>query len=135
MNFQFRFFSVFIMSALIYLPISCRHFTSDWKGSIEEKNGMLFVKNPDEPLFEDPLFTLEEELSIGGTDDREEYIFMEMSRIAIDDHENIYILDRRAAHIKVFNSSGTYLRTIGRKGQVPENSKIPSRYSSHMIMS
>jgi hypothetical protein len=107
------------------LPISCRHSSSDWRGSIEEKDGTVFVKNPDKPLFEDPLFTLEEELSIGGTDDREEYIFMEMSRMAVDDHGNIYILDRRAAHIKVFDSSGTYLRTIGRKGQGPGEFQNP----------
>ena len=113
------------MLTLIFLPISCGNSRSDWRGSIEEINGTIIVKNPEEPLFQEPLFTLKEELSIGGADDREEYLFVEMSRIAIDDDDNIYILDRRGAHVKVFDSSGTYIRTIGRKGQGPGEFQNP----------
>ena len=125
MDFQSQFLSIFIILTFILFPTSCGHSTSDWRGSIEEKNGTVFVNNPDEPLFQDPLFTLEEELSIGGDDDREEYIFIEMSRTAIDDDGNIYILDRRGAQIKVFDSRGTYLRTIGRRGQGPGEFQNP----------
>lgn len=125
MHFKFHFPSTFIILAFLFLPISCGHSPSDWRGSIEEKNGTVFVKNPDEPLSHDPLFTLDEELSIGGADDREEYIFIEMSRIAIDDDGNIYILDRREAQIKVFDSRGNYLRTIGRRGQGPGEFQNP----------
>jgi len=114
-----------IILVLIFLPISCREPTSEWRGHIEENNGTIFVNNPDEPLYQEPLFTLEEELSIGGDDDREEYIFIEIQRVAIDDHGNIYVLDRRGAHIKVFDNTGTYLRTIGRRGQGPGEFQNP----------
>jgi hypothetical protein len=109
----------------IFLLISCGQSASDWKGHIEEKNGMAIVNNPEEPLYQEPLFTLEEELSIGGGDEREEYIFMEINSIAIDDHSNIFVLDRRAAHIKVFDSTGAFLRRIGRRGQGPGEYQNP----------
>ena len=125
MDFQFHFPTTFIVLAFILLPTACRQTKSEWKGSIEEKNGMVIVKNPDEPLYKDPIFTLEEELSIGGAEEREEYIFMEMSRTAIDDDGNIYILDRRGAQIKVFDSRGTYLRAIGKRGQGPGEFQNP----------
>jgi hypothetical protein len=114
-----------ILFGLFFFLISCGQSSSDWKGHIEEKNGMVILYNPEEPLYQEPLFTLEEELSIGGEDDREEYLFIEINSIAIDDHSNLFVLDRRAAHIKVYDSTGAYLRTIGRRGQGPGEFQNP----------
>jgi len=107
------FLSVFIML------ISCEKQKAEWKGIIEEVDGVTVVKNPKEPMFVEDIFSLEEELSIGKAEGREEYMFSEIRSIAVDDEEKIYALDILAAHVKVFDQSGNYIRTIGRKGEGP----------------
>jgi hypothetical protein len=108
-----------VLIILMALPMSCRRSPSGWQGTIEEIQGTVVVKNPDKPLFPDPVFTLDEELAIGGSDEREQYIFIEMNGVAVDDSGRIYILDRRGSHVKVFEDDGTFLRTIGGSGQGP----------------
>jgi len=107
------FLSVFIML------ISCQKQNSEWKGKIEEEDGVIVVKNPKEPMYSEDVCSIKEELSIGEADGREEYMFSQIIDVGIDDEENIYILDFLEAHIKVFNKSGEHLRTIGRRGQGP----------------
>lgn len=45
-----------------------------WKGTIEKEDGVKVIKNPNEPLFREITFDLEEDLSIGNEED-ENYIF------------------------------------------------------------
>jgi hypothetical protein len=108
-----------VLIILMALPVSCRRSPPGWQGSIEEIQGSVVVKNPDKPLFAHPIFTLDEELAIGGSDEREEYIFIEMNGVAVDDSGRIFILDRRQSHVKVFEDDGKFLRTIGGRGQGP----------------
>jgi len=105
--------------------ISCQKQTSEWKGIIEEVNGVTFVKNSKEPMYGADMFELEEELSIGEAEGRERYIFSQISSIAVDEKQNIFVLDSREAHIKVFDESGDYVKTIGRRGQGPGEMSLP----------
>lgn len=99
--------------------VSCGKQKAEWKGTIEEENGVIVVKNPKEPMYAEDMFNLEEELSIGETEGREEYMFSLIHSIAVDERERIYVLDIKEAHIKVFDWDGNYIRTIGKKGQGP----------------
>jgi hypothetical protein len=76
-------------------------------------------------MYGEDVFSLEEELSIGEAEGREEYMFSEIVTIAVDDEERIYIADRKETHIKVFDKDGVYLITIGRKGQGPGEMQMP----------
>ena len=109
---------VLLFSALILL-VSCQQQKAEWKGTIEEVDGVTVVKNPKEPMYGEDVFSLEEELSIGESEGREEYMLSEVGSIAVDDEERIYVSDRKETHIKVFDKNGVYLITIGRKGQGP----------------
>ncbi len=40
-----------------------------WKGKIEYENGVKVIKNPNEPLYGEITFELEEDLSIGNEED------------------------------------------------------------------
>ena len=46
-----------------------------WKGKIEEENGVKVIKNPKEPLYGEITVELEEDLSIGNEED-ENYAFL-----------------------------------------------------------
>lgn len=114
---------VFFVYFMMFL--SCGKKPSEWKGTIEEVDGVTVVKNPKEPIYGEDVFSLEEELSIGEAEGREEYMFSRITSMAVDEAGRIYVLDRKEAHVKVFDQNGIYVRTIGKKGQGPGEFTIP----------
>ncbi len=113
-----KFFPVLFV-LIILIGITCGQQKTEWQGSIEEVDGVLVVKNPKEPLYGEDAFILEEELTIGEVEGREEYMFQQIYNLAVSDDDDIYVLDYKAEHVKVFDKDGQYLRTIGRPGQGP----------------
>lgn len=113
----------------IYSIISCLSvfivFTSfqkqenKWQGTIEKVEGVTVVKNPKDPLFQKEAFHLAEELSIGESQGKEEYMFSQISKIAVNKNGDIYALDIKERHVKVFNRDGVYIQTIGKGGNGP----------------
>ena len=97
-----------------------------WKGTIEEEDGVTVIKNPKEPLFGEIEFDLEEDLSIGN-EEEESLAFYNMVRVEADSEGNIYVLDRENCRIQKFDKDGNYLQTIGRKGQGPGEFEQPYR--------
>lgn len=100
-----------------------------WKGSIVKEGDITVVKNPKAPLYKTPILELKEELSIGGAAAEGDYAFAQVRQVAVDDAGAIYVLDDQASHVKVFDASGDYLRTIGRKGQGPGELEFPMTLS------
>lgn len=110
---------LFIFSFCLF--IYCEYLHAD-KTKVKEENGVTVVYNPKKP---DPppgartQLILEEDLTIGVKEGEEEYMFLEATRLDVDDEENIYILDRKASKVRVYDKNGQFLRTIGKKGQGP----------------
>ena len=52
-------------------------------------------------------------------------MFQDIWHLAVDDEENIYVCDRKAAQIRVFDKNGEYIRTIGKRGQGPGEMQAP----------
>lgn len=91
-----------------------------WKGSIEEREGIKIIKNPNKPIYDDEkVFSLEEELTIKEKEGLEKYVFSDLINITVDEAENIYVLDFKEANIKIFDKFGNYVGTIGKRGQGP----------------
>ena len=67
---------------------------------------------------------LTEDYSLGDSLVEEEMI-AEVTYIVVDDEENLYVLDYKSHNIKVFDSEGTYTRTIGKQGQGPGELNTP----------
>ena len=63
--------------------------------------------------------TLVPEVSVGELDGPEEYLFGSVASIAVDDDRTVYVLDAQAQHVRVFDSAGTYVKTLGRRGEGP----------------
>lgn len=96
----------------------------EWQGKIEYENGVKVVKNPEDPVYGEIIFDLEEDLSIGNESD-ENYMFFRTGGIATDSQGNIYIVDGGNHRIQKFRSDGQFLQTIGRKGQGPGEFESP----------
>jgi hypothetical protein len=82
------------------------------------------VKNPDEPLYGELVFDLEEDLSIGREDD-ENYMFFRIGDIKVDGDGNIYVFEFGNKRIQKFDRDGNFLCTIGREGQGPGEYQRP----------
>ncbi len=117
-NFTKLKYAIFVIFVFI-LTATCKKAANEWKGTIESEDGITVVKNPKDPMYGEDVFMMEEELSIGESLGRKEYMFSRVIDVGVDDEENIYVLDFLEAHIRVFKKNGEYLRTIGRKGQGP----------------
>ena len=100
-----------------------------WKGTVVKEGDVTVVKNPREPLSKTPVLELKEDLSFGGPDAQGEAAFGQARQVVADDAGNMYVLDEQASDVKVFDASGKYLRTIGRKGQGPGELEFPMTLS------
>ncbi len=89
------------------------------KARVEIIDAVEYVHNIETPLHPNKKITFEEDLSIGGEDEKGKIILFRPQRFIVDQNENIYIIDIQDQVIKVFDPNGKYLRTIGRKGEGP----------------
>ncbi len=115
---------IFVLLSLVILDV-CKKQSAEWKGTIQEKNGVSVVRNPKEPIYQEEVLIIKEELSIGDDEADEDYMFSEMISFAIDKEGKFYILDRKESKIKVFDCEGKYIRTIGKQGQGPGEMNQP----------
>jgi hypothetical protein len=97
----------------------------EWKGKMTKEDGVVIIKNPKEPLYKNAAFTIVQDLKIGGQEGKPEYIFSGLRDIAVDSDGNIYAVEFKEKHIRVFDKNGGYIRTIGRAGQGPGEFNTP----------
>ena len=65
-------------------------------------------------------FTLFEQLVIGNNEDAPaEYLFTFPELVRTDSKGYIYVHDRRRADVRVFDESGQYVTTVGKRGEGP----------------
>ena len=112
----------------IFLPLftvfafACQVQKTEWKGTITTENGITVAQNPKEPMYGEEALVLEEDLSIGESTAKSDYLFSSIRAITADDAGNIYVLDMKENHILAFDSAGQHLRTFGRQDRDPANS-------------
>lgn len=98
------------------------------KITIKQENGVTVVSNqktPAPPPGTPVKLVLKEDFTIGVKEGDEKYMFLSARDIDVDDAGNIYVLDTKAAHIKVFDENGTFIKTIGKKGEGPGEAERP----------
>lgn len=112
------------VASVIILAWGCKARTA-WKGSIETVDGVQIVSNPKTPMSPQGALELQEELTIGKAEGAEEYMFIRLRGLAVDDQGEIFSLDQRKPRIDVFSSDGRHLRSVGRRGQGPGEFQTP----------
>ncbi len=100
-----------------------------WKGTIAKEGGVTVVKNPKEPISEDPALSLKQDFALGGPDATGDSAFNQIRTAAIGDDGSIYVLDGKECHVKIFDRSGKYIRTFSQKGQGPGELSLPTMMS------
>ncbi len=119
---------IVLLSVAVLFLFLCRfQEKAEWQGKIEFENGVKVVKNPSEPVYGEILLDLEEDLSI-GREDNSNYVFYNAWSLALDNNENIYVLDAGNQRIQKFDSNGQYLQTVGKKGQGPGEFERPEKF-------
>ena len=106
----------FIFVSVIFISFGKQ--IEKWKGTIEEENGVKVIRNPNDPLYGEIKFELEEDLSIGNEED-ENYAFYDSAVPTVYSEGNIFVLDDGNHRIQKFDKDGNYLLSFGRKGQGP----------------
>jgi hypothetical protein len=94
----------------------------------EIKNGLKTITNPDYPR--DGKFTakLTAEMSCGEEGNIEAATLNQPLDLKVDDQGHVYVMDWGDVHIKVYDTSGKLVRTIGRKGQGPGEFEMPAAF-------
>ncbi|HKJ01966.1 MAG TPA: 6-bladed beta-propeller [Longimicrobiales bacterium] len=93
---------------------------SAWAGTVADSAGIPVVNNPSEGMWADgEAWTVVEELSIGSLEGDPAYQFGQIGGVEVDGDGNVYITDAQAQEIRVFDATGTYVRTIGAPGGGP----------------
>ncbi|MCY4573275.1 MAG: 6-bladed beta-propeller [Gemmatimonadetes bacterium] len=63
--------------------------------------------------------TLVPEISVGELDGPEELLFGNVRSIAVDEDRSVYVFDDQAQEVRVFDSAGEYVETLGGRGEGP----------------
>src|SRR5262245_37994451 len=71
-----------------------------------------------EPVREVHVLHLTPDLSIGGAEEGPSS-FADIRWFVVDARHRLYVLDAQSQDVRVFDSSGTYLLTLGHKGAGP----------------
>ena len=87
--------------------------------SVEVVDGIEYIHNTETPLHPEKSVTFEEDLSIESEDEEGNIILYRPGGYGIDEKENIFISDYQDKVIKVFDTQGQVIRTIGREGNGP----------------
>jgi hypothetical protein len=97
-----------------------------WAGTIDTlENGVVLVSNPAEGIWTDETaWRLVEDLRIGSVEGEGPELFAAVVDVEADDVGRIYVLERNAQEIRVFDQDGQYVRTIGRQGEGPGEFKM-----------
>jgi hypothetical protein len=93
---------------------------SQWSGNIDTlPNGTIRIQNLSASSPEHEWRHAIEELRIGAPHGDGPDVFGTIDAIGVSPNGDIYVLDGQTQSVVVFDSGGTFLRTIGRRGQGP----------------
>ncbi len=113
-----------LAAALSLLATGCGPSSSDrsgsWSGTMDTlASGVVEVRNTDDALWTQP-WQVEEEWRIGSdTSGGPEELFGDIGSFDIDAQGRVYILDDQAQEIRIFDSEGAFVRTVGSRGEGP----------------
>ena len=112
-----------LVLALSLLAIACGTPKSDvggsWSGTMDTlASGVVEVRNTGDPLWSQN-WQVEEEWRIGSDTSGGPELFGNIGSFDIDAQGRAFILDDQAQEIRIFDSEGAFVRTVGSRGEGP----------------
>lgn len=100
---------------------ACRPADPGWAGTVDTlPTGQVLVRNPATALWPAGAeWRVREELRIGTVEGDGPDLFGRVGGLAVDAAGRTYVLEMQAQEIRVFDSAGGHVRTIGRRGGGP----------------
>ena len=86
---------------------------------VEVIDGVTWIHNPPEPASPGKRVEFSEDITFGGEDLSGDDALYNPVRFAVDESGSVFIADAQEWRIKVFDQSGSYLKSIGNRGQGP----------------
>lgn len=92
-----------------------------WAGVVDTlPGGVVAVRNPEQGTWTpETRRGLVEDLRLGSLDAEGPELFGSVAGLAVDADDRIYVLDRQAREVRLFDREGRHVRTIGREGGGP----------------
>ncbi len=105
---------------LVLVPLAACADDAGWTGTVRDSAGVVIVENGESGVWSgDEAWALREAVRIGTAAGEAAYQFGAVVGVDEDGDGNLYVLDQQAQEVRVFDPSGTYLRTLGRPGNGP----------------
>ncbi|MGH7502651.1 MAG: 6-bladed beta-propeller [Longimicrobiales bacterium] len=119
-----RCYAIRVVAAGIALASGCsagEGRTARWEGSVDTlASGQIVVHNTASPLWSaETAWQVVEELRIGSMEGSGPATFGSINTMDVDPAGRLWILDSQAQELRVFDTTGTHVRTIGRRGGGP----------------
>ena len=94
---------------------------SEWSGTMDTlPSGEIVVRNADDPLWTpEEAWSVVEELRIGEALSEGPDLFGAVFSFDVDAWGRIFVLDHQAQEVRIFDSGGNFVRTVGGKGEGP----------------
>ena len=106
-----------LISLILLAGLACRQKT--YPLSIETKDGVKTVVNPEYPRDGRFIAKLTEEMSCGDEGESPDALLNRPALFDVDVRGQIYAMDMGDICIKVYNNQGQFIRAVGRPGQGP----------------
>lgn len=106
--------------------------TDAWRAEVRDSAGVVLVSNSATGAWVvDRPWTVEPDLTIGVASGDPDQEFGQITGLDVGADGSIYILDRQASHLRVYDSTGQLTRTIGGPGEGPGELSI---YASTVLI-
>jgi hypothetical protein len=83
------------------------------------------ISNPSTPTNGIQVIELQEQWTIGGSDD-DAHLFGVISQVLADSDGNIYLLDSQLSQVHVFSTDGEFIHHLSREGEGPGETRSPN---------
>ena len=114
-----RTFFVMALIFVLFWPACSKSQHTESNAVVEIIDGIEYVHNTETPLHPEKTVAFAENLSIDGIDEDGNIFLFQPYLRAVDDSENMYVMEFRDQVIKVFDPDGKFIKTIGAKGRGP----------------